>query len=241
MSLVLKPERLDAGEFDVQPVTICGKAMLADVSGAVFWPAERALIVADLHLAKGSAFAERGVMLPPYDTRETLQRLASVIDRFEVDTVVALGDSLHDVGGAGRLEAEDLDTLRILQEDREWIWITGNHDPKIPEYLGGVAVEEIEVEGVRLRHRPVSGRATHEIAGHLHPAARISLHGHIFRRPCFVGNGLRLVMPAFGAFTGGLNVLDPAFEPLFGSDGMSVWMMGQEGLYPVASRLLQPD
>lgn len=240
-TLALKPERLDAGEFNDQPVSVCGKAFRADFSGALYWPAEDALIVADLHLEKGSSFARKGIMLPPYDTRETLNRLAEAIDRFGAATIIALGDNLHDEDGAGRIAAEDLETLRILQEDREWIWITGNHDPRIASTLGGYVREEITVEGLSFRHMPTTGRVTHEIAGHLHPAARLSLHGHSFRRPCFVSNGLRLVMPAFGTYAGGLNILDEAFEPLFGNDGMSVWLLGQEGLYPVAPRLLKPD
>ncbi len=239
--LALKPERLDAGEFNDQAVDICGKAFRADFSGALYWPAEDALIVADLHLEKGSSFARKGVMLPPYDTRETLARLAEAIDRFGAATVIALGDSLHEEAGAARISPEDRETLRILQEDREWIWITGNHDPRIGDELGGHVRAEIEVEGLAFRHIPKRGGVTHEIAGHLHPAARLSLHGHSFRRPCFVSNGLRLVMPAFGSFTGGLNILDEAFHPLFGDEGMSVWMMGQEGLYPVAPRLLKAD
>ncbi len=240
-TLQLKPERLDSGEFNEQPVSICGKALLADFSGALYWPAEDTLIVADLHLEKGSAFAAKGQMLPPYDTRETLAKLADAIDRFGANTVIALGDTLHDDDGAARMTAEDRETLRMLQDDREWIWLTGNHDPLIGERLGGVAVDDIRVEGLTLRHAPANGRVTHEIAGHLHPAAKISLHGHTFRRPCFVGNGRRLVLPAFGSYTGGLNVLDEAFDPLFGHDGRSVWLLGQEGLYPVASRLLRAD
>lgn len=239
--LELKPERFDLRDFDTQPVSICGKAFIADQSGALYWPAEKALIVADLHLEKGSHYAERGQMLPPYDTRETLKKLAAAIDHTGAETVIALGDSLHDGRAAERIAAEDLDILRILQDEREWIWITGNHDPHIADMLGGTVVDEIEVEGISLRHEPRQNRATHEIAGHLHPAAKLSLHGHTLRRPCFIGNGLRLVLPAFGAFTGGLNVLDEAFLPLFGMDGFSVWMLGAEGLYPVATRHLRED
>ncbi len=180
-------------------------------------------------------------MLPPYDTRATLARLADAIDRYEAETVIALGDSLHDPGAAERMLDEDVETLRILQSEREWIWITGNHDPVVASRLGGHVRDELVVEGIRLRHEPSPGRVTHEIAGHLHPAARLYLHGYSIRRPCFVGNGRRLVMPAFGAFAGGLNVLDPAFGPLFANDGMSVWLMGEEGLYPIATRLLKED
>lgn len=239
--LKLKPERLDAADFARQPISIAGKAFVADMSGALYWPSEDALIVADLHLEKGSAFAARGQLLPPYDSRETLAKLAAAIDHYDAATVIALGDSLHDLAAADRMEEETRETLRIMQSDREWIWVTGNHDPAIPNALGGHVLGELTVEGITLRHEPKPGRVTHEIAGHMHPAARIYLHGYSIRRPCFVGNGRRLVVPAFGTYAGGLNILDTAFEPLFGNDGMSVWLLGQEGLYPVATRILKED
>lgn len=236
-----RPERIDADDFREQSISISGKSFVALASGALYWPAEDALIVADLHLEKGSSFARNGQMLPPYDTRATLTRLAGVLDKTPASTVVALGDSFHDADATGRMSPEDIEIMRVLQEGRDWIWLTGNHDGAIPAHLGGVVRDEITVEGISLRHVPSNARVTHEIAGHLHPAAKLSRHGHTIRRPCFVGNGRRLLLPSFGAFTGGLNVLDPAFEPLFGSDGMSVWMLGQDGLYPIATRLLRPD
>jgi DNA ligase-associated metallophosphoesterase len=240
--LVLKPERFHLlSETTRQQVALCGKQLVADNSGALYWPGERTLLVADLHLEKGSAHAARGTMLPPYDTRQTLMRLAEVIDRYEPERVIALGDSLHDVGAAGRMPAEDLQILHIMQEDREWIWLNGNHDPEICRSLGGEVRGEFAIGGITLRHQPAAGCVTHEIAGHMHPAARLSMYGYTIRRPCFVGNGRRLVMPAFGAFAGGLNVLDDAFQPLFGNGGMAVWMLGQEGLYPVATRFLSGD
>lgn len=239
--LELKPERMGVSDFSEQPVSICGKSFVADMSGALFWPAEDCLIVADLHLEKGSSFAQRGQMLPPFDTKETLQKLAAVIDKFAATSVIALGDSLHDRGAAERISADDLETLRIMQEDCEWIWVTGNHDPEIAPRLGGHVFESVSISGTTLRHEPTLTRTTHEIAGHLHPAARFSRHGYAIRRPCFISNGLRLVMPAFGTYAGGLNVLDDAFLPLFGNDGMMVWMLGQEGLYPIATRMLRPD
>lgn len=239
--LELKPERLYFDDFQDQTIAICGKVFQADMSGALYWPSEDALIVADLHLEKGSSYARRGQMLPPYDTRETLQRLAEVIDRYDAATVIALGDSLHDAEACQRIGLEEHEILQIMQEDRDWVWVTGNHDPKIGARLGGTVTGAIEVEGIMLRHEPRPGHVTHEIAGHMHPAARISMHGYTIRRPCFLGNGRRLVMPAFGTFAGGLNILDPAFEPLFDNDGLRVWMLGQEGLYPVATRLLKED
>lgn len=239
--LKLSSERRGTADNVSHPVSVCGKVFIADVTGALYWPAEKALILADLHLEKASAAAARGRMLPPYDTRETLRRAAEAIDRHQPETVISLGDGLHDPRAADRITDDDLDSLHMLQQACEWIWVTGNHDPEIAARLGGYVSGDITVEGIALRHMPTPGRATHEIAAHLHPAARISLHGYVLRRACFVGNGLRLVMPAFGAFTGGLNVLDEAFTPLFGSDGMMVMMLGQEGLYPVAARLLRED
>jgi DNA ligase-associated metallophosphoesterase len=220
---------------------LCGKALVAHSSGAIYWPAQATLLVADLHLEKGSAYAARGTMLPPYDTRQTLMRLAEAIDRYEPERVVALGDSFQDGGAGERMTAQDLEALHLLQEGRDWVWIAGNHDAHIAARLGGRVCSELRLAGLTLRHQPAPGSVTHEIAGHMHPAARLSMYGYSIRRPCFVGNGRRIVMPAFGAFTGGLNVLDEAFEPLFGNGGMAVWMLGHEGLYPVAPRLLCQD
>jgi uncharacterized protein len=239
--LTIASDRFDPRDGAKHAFSLCGKALVADISGALYWPSEKALLVADLHLEKGSAHAVRGQMLPPYDTRETLIKLAEAIDRHAPETVIALGDSLHDRGAAERLDVEDLRVLGMLQEGRRWIWVTGNHDPKISGLLGGEVVDEVTLAGIALRHIPREAHITHEIAGHLHPAARVSLYGHAIRRPCFVSNGRRLVMPAFGAFTGGLNVLDAAFEPLFGAEGLHVILLGQEGLYPVATRLLKSD
>jgi uncharacterized protein len=239
--LQLKPERLGIDDFKQQHISVCGKSFIADSSGALYWPAEKALIVADLHLEKGSSFAKRGQLLPPYDTRETLLQLAKAIDQFGAKTVIALGDSFHDREAAERMNPRDRETLRIMQEDCEWIWVTGNHDPEVADWLGGFVLPEIKVEGLTLRHEPLGAWTTHEITGHLHPAAKISRDGFTLRRPCFIGNGLRLVLPSFGSYTGGLNVLDKAFDPLFGSEAFAVWMLGQEGLYPIATRLLRGD
>ena len=239
--LKLGTDRLDPRDGASHAFSVCGKAFVADISGALYWPSERALLVADLHLEKGSSHAERGRLLPPYDTRETLMKLAEAIDRHEPSVVVALGDSVHDRRAADRIDEDDLRIIRMMQEGRRWIWVTGNHDPEIAPHLGGEVMDEITLSGIALRHAPREAHITHEIAGHLHPAARVSLYGHSIRRPCFVGNGRRLVMPAFGAFTGGLNVLEDAFARLFGPDGLNVIVLGQEGLYPVATRLLRSE
>ena len=223
------PIRLDSEDFREQPVSLCGKAFIAHWSGALYWPAEDALIVADLHL---------GADTPPFSTRDTLARLAGALDVTPASTVIVLDGGL---AGADRLAPAALDTLHILQEDRDWIWLTGNAGTGDAHRLGGHALSQATVAGVTLRPVPAQGRVTHEIAGHLHPAARVLRLGHTVRRPCFAGNGKRLILPAFGAPTGGLNILDTAFEPLFGHDGMQVWMLGHEGLYPVAARLLREE
>ena len=240
--LELKPERFHLLlDTTSQAVTVCGKPLTADNSGALYWHGERTLLLADLHLEKGSSYAERGTMLPPYDTRQTLLRVAEVVERYAPARVVALGDSFQDARAGARIGPDNLEMLRLIQEGREWIWITGNHDPEIGASLGGRVCGEIRLGGLVLRHQPAAGAISHEIAGHMHPAARLSMHGYSIRRPCFVGNGRRLVMPAFGAFAGGLNVLDDAFQPLFGTGGIAVWMLGAEGLYPIATRFLGGD
>lgn len=212
---------------------------VADRSGALYLPGERTLVVADLHLEKGSAFAARGVLLPPYDTRETLGRLAIAIRRYAPRRVVALGDSLHDRDGAERLDMADLDELKRLQTRRDWIWLTGNHDPEIGASVGGAVAASLALGRLMLRHEPASGEVDGEVAGHLHPAARVTVGSVGLRLRCFVGNGRRLVMPAFGAFTGGLNVLDAAFGPLF--EAPRVQVLGRDGIYPVAWGMLGPD
>ncbi|MBS0241077.1 MAG: ligase-associated DNA damage response endonuclease PdeM [Proteobacteria bacterium] len=214
---------------------------VADRSGALYWPDEQMLIVADLHLEKGSAFAARGFMLPPYDTRATLHRLTEVIERRQPRTVVALGDSLHDRGAHRRLAEDDLDVVKGLQRGRSWIWVTGNHDRQVAGQLGGEVVDQVEACGLVLQHEPDAADESVHIAGHLHPVARVGLGGASVRWPCFIANERRLVLPAFGAFTGGLNVLDAAFQALFGSGPFGVQVCGRDGVYPVALTALGPD
>lgn len=193
------------------------------------------LIVSDLHLEKGSAFAARGVLLPPYDTAATLARLAVLCDLFRPRTVLALGDSFHDAHGSTRLHGDDRGVLREMMRGRSWIWLLGNHDPEPPRGLGGDTVETLALGGLVFRHEPASGTVPGEVAGHLHPAAAVRRRGRRVRRRCFVTDGARLVMPAFGAYTGGLNVSDSAFGGLF-PDGFTAWLLGRENLYPVTNR-----
>jgi hypothetical protein len=222
------------------PIELAGHALHPVAAGALYWESEDTLLVADLHLEKGAAFASRGQMLPPYDTRSTLSRLAACIDIFKPRRVVALGDSFHRSELAGRLHEDDRDELAGLQKGREWYWILGNHDPDLPESVGGFVCRSLTIGGIILRHEPTVGRAA-EIAGHLHPVARIARRGEVFRRKCFATDGLRLVMPAFGAYTGGLNLLDEAFSSLFRWPRLEAWLTGRTGVYPLQASLLLPD
>jgi hypothetical protein len=222
-------------------VSVAGHKMRPLAAGALYWEAEDTLLVADLHLEKGAAFAALGMLLPPYDTRTTLERLSKVIRAVDPSRVVALGDSFHREYSAQHLAAEDLKFLLKLQQGREWYWICGNHDPHLPASIGGTVCATLTICGVTLRHEPSPAQTAREIAGHLHPVARISRRGATIRRRCFATDGNRLVMPAFGAYTGGLNVLNDAFGPLFQRHQLEAWMMGRADVYPVLGSLLLPD
>ena len=222
------------------PIKVAGHSFLPVAAGALYWESEDTLLVADLHLEKGAAFAARGMMLPPYDTRSTLQRLAACLDHFSPRRVVALGDSFHRSELAGRLSADDREELAALQQGRDWYWILGNHDPDLPESIGGFVCRSLMIGGITLCHQPSLSRAP-EIAGHLHPVARIARRGEGIRRKCFATDGHRLVMPAFGAYAGGLNVLDEAFSSLFHWHLMQAWLTGRTSVYPLQASLLLPD
>jgi hypothetical protein len=199
---------------------VAGVALHADPAGALYWPEHSLLAVADLHLEKGSSFAARGQLLPPYDTAVTLARLTQLVMRYAPRIVVALGDNFHDDGGPSRMLDGDRAALTALQRGRAWIWITGNHDP---EPAGGI------------------GGALGEICGHLHPSARIAHRGRSVRRRCFAADDMRLVMPAFGAFTGGLNIRDAAFADLFGMLKFTAHMLGEDRLYAFTAKRCLPD
>jgi uncharacterized protein len=213
-------------------ITINGAALLADPTGAVFWPEQRLLVVSDLHLEKASSFARRGQFLPPYDTRATLDRLARVLQRYRPQRVACLGDSFHDGEAAGRLATTDRDHLRRMVAAHDWVWIEGNHDPAPPAELGGSVAAELALDGLTLRHQPEHGvLAAGAVCGHFHPKAAVTARGQRISSPCFVTDGSRMVMPAFGAFTGGLDVFDAAIAGLFGRAGFRVFMIGRERLH----------
>jgi uncharacterized protein len=220
-------------------IVIAGVALLADPAGALFWPEEKLLVAADLHLEKGSAYAARGVLLPPYDTAATLARLARLIGRYAPRLVVALGDSFHDGGGPARMAESSRVELRALQRGRDWIWLAGNHDPEPADNIGGRFADTLALGGLTFRHEPSREPGDGEIAGHLHPLACIVQRGRAIRRRCFASDGRRLVMPAFGSYAGGLNVRDRAIASLFGALSFTAHMLGERRLYAVpAARCL---
>jgi DNA ligase-associated metallophosphoesterase len=222
-------------------ITVANMRMRPLAAGALHWEEEDTLLVADLHLEKGTAFAALGMLLPPYDTRSTLQRLSNVIKAVDPSRVVALGDSFHRSECADNLAGDDLAFLIKLQKGREWYWVCGNHDPRLPASIGGTVCTTLTICGITLRHEPSEAVTGREIAGHLHPVARIARRGATLRRRCFATDGERLVMPAFGAYAGGLNLLDAAFAALFQRHRLEAWMMGRADVYPVLGSLLLPD
>lgn len=216
-------ERTPAADRYAFAASPCGglalKVRTTDVvlraSGALWLAASRTLVVADLHLEKGSSYAARGQMLPPYDTADTLHRLETEVAQTEPDTVVLLGDTFHDRRSEDRLAPAHADRLRALAAVCRLIWVVGNHDADGPRSLPGDMAAEVSLDGLVFRHEPQPGVQPGEVAGHLHPAARIVAPRGSVRRRCFVTDAQRLILPAFGAYAGGLNVRDAAFSGLF--------------------------
>jgi len=219
-------------------IVLAGVPLLADPSGALYWPEHNLLAVADLHLEKGSSFAARGQLLPPYDTAATLSRLGRPIAHYAPRVVVALGDSFHDGDGPARLSRDDRDNLHALQRGRDWIWLTGNHDPEPAANIGGVFHDTLTLGALSFRHLPTGAEG--EIAGHLHPVARVAHRGRAISRRCFAADKTRMVMPAFGAFTGGLNIRDAAFADVFGTLAFTAHMLGEDRLYAFTAKRCLP-
>jgi DNA ligase-associated metallophosphoesterase len=225
---------LSRGRTD-EALVIAGVPLVADCAGALFWPEESLLVVADLHFEKGSAFARRGVLLPPYDTPATISRLGVLIERYAPRLVIALGDSFHDGGGPDRMADISRASLKALQRGRDWIWITGNHDPEPAENIGGRFTQVLAIGPLTFRHEPSAQPCDGEIAGHLHPLARVARRGRAVSRRCFASDGRRLVMPAFGAYAGGLNVRDRAIVSVFGALSFTAHMLGERRIYAFAA------
>ena len=216
-----------------------GEELLADVSGALWWDKHRALIVSDLHFEKGSSFARRGIFLPPYDTRATLQRLAQVVLRYQPSLIIALGDSFHDGEGPSRLSQEDQAQIMRLQDGRDWIWIAGNHDATFSKDLGGEMRQAFQLGALHLVHEPTLEMRA-EIAGHLHPIARVTSPMGSTRRRCFATTQSRCIMPAFGALAGGLNICDAAYTDLL-NETATLHVLGRNRVYAVPVSRCLPD
>lgn len=235
----LSPFRHPCGGLKVR---IQGEACVLRCSGALWAVEHRTLIASDLHLEKGSAFAVRGQMLPPYDSPATLAKLEAEIEALDPATVVLLGDSFHDAQAVDRLSTDDRARIGRLAAGRDWVWLEGNHDlvalAEALDALPGRVVTTMALGGLRLIHEPQPGDQPGEIAGHLHPAARVAAYGRGVRRPCFVTDGRRLVMPAFGAFTGGLDVRHPVVAGLFAEPPMAA-ALGRDQVHALAWETLR--
>ena len=235
---ILTPARRPCGSLSVR---VMGELCVLRCSGALWLPAHGTLVAGDLHLEKGSAFAARGQMLPPYDSRATLDRLEAEIAELKPDRVVLLGDSFHDSRSIGRMAADDRTRLDRLAFGRDWVWLEGNHDREAltaadadsVSRLPGRVVGDLRLGPLFLTHEPMPEAEDGEVAGHLHPCARIVAHARMVRRSCFVTDGRRLILPAFGAFTGGLNVLDAAIAGLFSEPPMAA-ALGKDRVHALA-------
>ncbi|MGE5565192.1 MAG: ligase-associated DNA damage response endonuclease PdeM [Parcubacteria group bacterium] len=232
-------------DFAVSPcgglrLLVNGAEVLMRPSGAVWLESRRALIVADLHFEKGSSYAARGQMLPPYDTRETVSRLEAEVAATDPAVLIFLGDSFHDGKAETRLDADDARRICALASGRTLLWVVGNHDADGPKSLPGDVIDQLTVETLTLRHEPQAGAQPGELAGHLHPSARVMGRGRTVRRRCFVSDGLRVVLPAFGAYAGGLNVRDKAFSGLFATRPLA-GALGAGRVHPIGWTSLAPD
>lgn len=219
-------------------ITLAGERLTLLPEGAVWWPDRQMLVVSDLHLEKGSSYAARGQMLPPYDTGATLGMVEALVAAYKPKLCISLGDSFHDGKAEARLTPDDIARIHALTSQTDWIWVEGNHDPDPPASLGGRAAKVLRVGALVFRHEPTGEHG--EIAGHLHPVAKVAARGRSVRRKCFAGDEARLILPALGAFTGGLNVRHDAFATLF-PKGLNAYALGGSRLYTLSARRLIPD
>jgi len=213
------------------PFSFAGETFEATAAGALYWPSRQALLVADLHLEKASWFARLGQFLPPYDSHATLSALAAEVDRSGARRLYCLGDSFHDAFGCDRLPANARDLLTELTGRIDWTWIVGNHDPGFADHCGGRIEDEVQLGPIVLRHEAVRDDPRPEISGHFHPKLRLNLKGRHVSRRCFVLSPTKLIMPAFGALTGGLDAHHPEILRSVGANAAA--------LVPVSDRLLR--
>jgi len=218
------------------PFSFAGHQLLALPEAALFWPARRALLVADLHLEKASWYAGHGQMLPPYDSAATLAALADIAGRMEVAEIWCLGDSFHDAAGASRLEPRARALLVALTARIDWTWITGNHDAQFGDGCGGRVIEEAVIDDLVLRHEADPAETRPELSGHFHPKLRVHLRGRHVSRRCFVASERKLILPAFGALTGGLDAGHPEICRALGERAEALVPLGDRMLrYPIAA------
>ena len=213
------------------PFLFAGHSLVPTPSGALHWPARDALLVADLHLEKASWFASGGQFLPPYDSHATLAALAAEVERTGVSRLYCLGDSFHDRFGCDRLPAAARTLLLALTARLDWHWIVGNHDPGFSDHCGGTLSDEIEILGLVLRHEADPADPRPELSGHFHPKLRLNLHGRQVSRRCFVVSASKLILPAFGSLTGGLDATHPEIMRNVGANASA--------LVPISDRLLR--
>jgi DNA ligase-associated metallophosphoesterase len=218
-------------------IPLAGIKLRPDLSGALIWDEERTVVVADLHFEKGASFARRGQPLPPYDTAATLRLLGELFSRTAPARVICLGDSFHDAIAAAHMPPTYTTLLQDLMKGRDWIWVTGNHDREIPEALGGMVTNEIVVGPITFRHEALASPDGPEISGHFHPKATVQARGRSVTRPCFVYDKRRVILPAFGAFAGGLNVCEAAIAAQFRGP-FGVALLGRHKLHWFASSAL---
>jgi uncharacterized protein len=205
---------------------VSGKSFIADPTGAIYWPAENTLIVADLHLSNCSYLEGHDVLLPPYDTASSFEKLEEALDRYDPDKIVALGNSFGGFSSGGLTQHQN-DWLQDMMEGREWYWVTGHENSVLPDGVGGEAVPHLKAGGITFRAAAVRAPVANEIAGGLHPVAQVSQYGHLMRGRCFVTNGMRLILPSIGNYAAGTNVLSPDFDPFLAQGGLFVSFISQ--------------
>jgi uncharacterized protein len=227
-------------EVGASRVLLSGRSLVADPTGAIFWPSENTLIVADIHLSSCSYLDGHDVLLPPYDTASSFEKLEEALDRYDPEKVVVLGNSFDGLPAIG-LTYHQRDWLQDMMEGREWFWVTGEDAEPLPAGIGGQAVPQLVLNGIKFRATAVRAPVANEIAGGLHPVAQVSQYGHVIRGRCFVTNGMRLIMPAVGNYSAGRNVLSAAFDPYLAQGALFVWFLAQNRVHPIAPPQLIED
>lgn len=236
-------ERRPAGivhELGASRVLLSGKSLIADPTGALFWPAENLLVAADLQLSSCSYLDGEDVLLPPYDTASSFEKLEEALDRYDPERVIILGNSFEGLCSAG-LSHHQSDWLQDMMEGRDWYWVCGHDYSPLPDGIGGRAVPQLMLGGIKFRADAVRAPVANEIAGGLHPVAQVSQYGHLIRGRCFVANGMRMILPSMGNYSAGTNVLSPAFDPFLAQGGLFVWFLTQGRVFPVAPPQLIED